>query len=107
MTTEAIIANTKQMIDDNVILGTTSNELSITDATLVSSLNVDKVLLNVFNHALLNSTLECDMVFEDEKIGDNVVLHTEWSGDKTGRIEQMEYDIRSKKIGKVVQRISG
>ena len=99
--------STKQMIDDNVILGTTSNELSITDATLVSSLNVDKVLLNVFNHALLNSTLECDMVFEDEKIGDNVVLHTEWSGDKTGRIEQMEYDIRSKKIGKVVQRISG
>ena len=99
--------STKHMIDDNVILGTTSNELSITDATLVSGLNVDKVLLNVFNHALLNSTLECDMVFEDEKIGDNVVLHTEWSGDKTGRIEQMEYDIRNKKIGKVVQRISG
>lgn len=99
--------STKQMIDDNVILGATSNELSITDATLVSSLNVNEVLLNVFNHALLNSTLECDMVFEDEKIGDNVVLHTEWSGDKTGRIEQLEYDIRSKKIGKVVQRIGG
>ena len=99
--------STKSMIDDNVILGTTSNELSITDATLVSSLNVDKVLLNVFNHAMLNGTLECDMVFEDEKIGDNVVLHTEWSGNKTGRIEQMEYDIRNKKIGKVVQRING
>ena len=56
---------------------------------------------------MLNSTLETDMVFENEKIGDNVNLHTEWSGDKVGRIEQMEYDVRSRKIGKVVQRISG
>ena len=55
------------------------------------------------NNAKVGSFVELKNV----KIGDNVVLHTEWSGDKTGRIEQMEYDIRSKKIGKVVQRISG
>lgn len=97
----------KELVDSDVILGTTTNEYEVTDATLVSASNIDAVLLNVFNHYKANSTLETDMIFENEKLGDNVILHTEWSGDKKGRLEQIEYDIRTRKIGKVVQRING
>lgn len=99
--------SSKELIDTDVILGTTTNEYTVTNATLISNSNIDNVLLNVFNYYKLNNKLETGMIFENEKIGDNIMLHTDWSGDKKGYIEQIEYDIRNKKIGKVVQRIYG
>ena len=95
----------KIMTNTDVLMSTATNQIEITDATLISNSNADKVLLNVFNHYIKNTTLETDIVIENNKCGDNVNLHTDWSGKKQGHIEKLEYDIRNKTIGKVVQRI--
>lgn len=96
---------TKVMYNENISLGTATNQIEISDATLVSSDNSDEVLANVYNHYMKNRVLETDVVIEGEKCGIDVTLETEWSGKQRGRLEQMEYDLRSKTIGKVVQRI--
>lgn len=98
---------TKEIVDPNKLLGKAFETKEITDATLISNSNYEAVLLNVYNHYMKNNTLECDIQLLDEQVGDNITLHTAWSGDKTGRIEQLDYDIKNKKIGKVVQRING
>ena len=97
----------KVMVNDNVTLGAATNQVEIKDATLVSNSNADAVLFNVYNHYMKNNTLESDVIIDGYKCGDSVILHTEWSGDKTGRIEQLEYDICNKTIGRVVQRVDG
>lgn len=97
----------KELIDPDVVLGTTENTYEVTDATLVSADNIDKVLENVYNYYKHNRTLEADMVFENEKLGDNITMYTDWQGSTVGRIEQMEYDVHNRKIGKVVQRLDG
>ena len=97
---------TKEMIDPDILLGKVTEVREITDATLVSNSNYEAVLQNVYNYYINNTHLESDMRIEDEQVGDRVTLHTDWSGDQTGRIEQLDYDIRKSKIGKVVQRIN-
>lgn len=98
---------TKTLYNDNINQGTTTNEVEIKDATLVSTSNADSVLLNVYEHYMKNKTLECEIIVEDDRCGDMRVLQTEWSGAQKGRIEQLEYDLRRKTIGSVVQRING
>ena len=95
----------KTLRNADVVSGTAENEIEVTDATLVSASNIDDVASRVLAHYIKNKTLECDIVINDEMCGDKVNLQTEWSGIQTGRIEQLEYDLRRKKIGKVVQRI--
>lgn len=95
----------KTLRNTNIVSGVAENEIEVTDATLVSSSNIDDVASRVLSHYLKNKTLECDIIINDEICGDKVNLQTEWSGIQTGRIEQLEYDLRRKKIGKVVQRI--
>lgn len=97
----------KEMTDPNALTGKASEVREITDCTLISNLNYEVVLKNVYDYYMLNSSLESDIVILDEQVGDFVTLHTQWSGDKQGRIEQLDYDIKNKKIGKVVQRIYG
>jgi len=99
--------STKTMINENVTMGTATNQVEISDATLISVSNADLVLQYVFEHKMKNQTFETDVVLLDEMCGDYVTMPTEWSGIKSGRIEQLEYDLRNKAIGKVVMRIDG
>lgn len=96
----------EEMSDKNKLFGQATEVKEITDATLVSKHNSKAVLTNVYNYYSMNSTLETDIHIINEEVGDRVYLHTEWSGIKKGRLEQLDYSIGNKKIGKVVQRIS-
>lgn len=94
--------------NEGVVANIAAKEIEATSATLVSTTNIDAVLDNLYEYYVKNTKYEGEIqIDEDVFVGKLVTLHTEWQGDKTGRIEQLDYDVRNRKIGKVVQRIHG
>lgn len=98
-------SRTKIVRNQNAVIGTAENIITVENATLVTASNVDDVCMRVFEHQMKNKTLETDIVIKGEQTGDKVTLQTEWSGEQTGIIEQLDYDIQNKMIGKAVVRI--
>lgn len=91
--------------NEDVVSGTAENIITVDSATLVSPSNVKAVCDMVYNHYIHNQTLETKIVINNERVGDKITLKTEWSGEKAGRITKLEYDVRNKLIGNVVQKI--
>lgn len=97
----------ESMDDPNRVQNRADKCIEVTEMKLVSNSNWEAVMENLYNYYSNINKLEGTMVIDDEKLGDVIKLTTVWSGEATGNIEQLEYDVRRRKIGKVVQHING
>ena len=62
------------------------NVISITDATLISSANVEEILQRVYDFYMLRDTHSVSFRLEGERVGDYVATPTTWGTTVTGNI---------------------
>lgn len=103
--------STNILISQNTYVrtGTPTNEVSFDNATLVTDANANAVLFALNGFYFKTEEFEAKVAINDidEKLGDNAIMSTDWSGNKSGRINRMEYSLRQKAIGRVKELVDG
>ena len=97
----------RTFIPDKLPYGCADKELSITDATLITEENIDEVAERQLNICKNNKTFETDLIVDNNKCGDNVIMNTEWEGQKKMKILKIDADIKTHMYAKAVLRING
>lgn len=95
---------TKKVYLENIDANTIQNVATISDIAFITEENEQLLLNSLKDYYAHNSTLEFDMIVEDEDLGDYISVEADGTT-YIGRIEKMEYTMQGKKIANVTMRV--
>ncbi len=74
------------------------NVKSFNNYTLVTSLNSQEVVNNVYDACIKNISINADFILSTEKVGDEVSILTEFEGEKEGRLVSLDMKLKNSNI---------
>ena len=75
----------------NVTASDKENVVTVEDATLVSTHNVQAIAQRLYDYYLKRNAYTGRIVWNGEKLGDLLTMQNAWDGTHTGTIERMEF----------------
>jgi ribosomal protein L13 len=88
---------TKRKTNPLTLTTDTENIVSVKNATLVSSNNVDKLLEKCYNYLVITNQVNLDIVENKNNdpvnVGDLINVETEYSGDVNGRVIKQSFNL--------------